>query len=344
MGRIYQLGEEQTSEVLTRDTLPSSLCAQKETIVTDEVLLKDLQSDDFRTRAAAVAVLGQVEPLQQGEWPVEPIIGALADDYPQVRVAAIRALEKLRPGGAWREVLVYERYVPAGGFIMGEDENAHQVYLDPFYVGRYLVTNVEYKRYMDDIGYALRVPEGQADHPVAGISWYDARDYAAWAGMRLLTEAEWEKAASWDEGQGPGGGGRLRRFVGRLVQGEDGVLSGRKRSYPWGDEFDGTRCNTIGAGIGDTTRVGKYSPEGDSPYGCADMVGNVWEWTSSLYKEYPYRAEDGREDMSASGPRVVRGGSFFSYTGVARFVYRLRYSPYGRRSWYWGCRVGLSAR
>ena len=298
-------------------------------IVTDEIALKGLQqNDDFHARATAVAALGRLKLLQEREQIVEPIIGALTDGYPQVRAAAIRALEKLRPDGAWREHLVYECYVPAGGFIMGEGEEAHQVHLDAFYIGRYPVTNVEYKWYMDDIGHALKVPENKADHPVAGISWYDAQDYAAWAGMRLLTEAEWEKAASWDGGgEGTGGWGN----------------GGKKRQFPWGDELDGTRCNTIRAGIGDMTPVGKYSPEGNSPYGCADMVGNVWEWTSSLYKEYPYRAGDGREDLSSPGPRVVRGGSFFSCVSVARCVYRLRYNPYGRRSWYWGCRVGLSA-
>ncbi len=318
-------------------------------MTTDKIALEGLQDHNFRTRAAAVAALAQL-----GERFVEPIIEMLADDCPQVRVAAIHALEKLRPDGAWREHLVYECYVPAGWFIMGEDDKAHEVYLDAFYVGKYPVTNIEYKRYMGDIGHALEVPKGQASHPVAGISWYDARGYAAWAGMRLLTEAEWEKAASWDEGRGArnkkqekrqeaGGGGHLRHLIatGRLVKGEAGTLPGRKRKYPWGDEFDGTKCNTIRAGIGGTTPVGKYSPEGNSPCGCADIVGNVWEWTSSLYKEYPYQADDGREDMSLSGSRVVRGGSFFSYVGVARCAYRLRYDPYGRRSWFWGCRMGL---
>ena len=64
------------------------------------------------------------------------------------------------------------------------------------------------------------------------------------------------------------------------------------------------------SGIGTTTPVGQYSPQGDSPYGCADMAGNVWEWTSSLKRNYPYRADDGREDQSSSDARVLRGGSF----------------------------------
>jgi len=309
----------------------------------ERIVLETVHSASFRARAAAIAVLGQLEPVEEVEPFVERIIEALADEYPQVRLAAIRVLERLRPGGEWREHLVHECYVPAGRFIMGEENKAHTVYLDAFYVGKYQVTNADYQRYIEDLGYTFDAPEGKADHPVVGISWYDARDYAEWAGMRLLTEAEWEKAASWDDGMETEGGRRFRRLVDRLASADTTGSSGRKRTYPWGDEFDGTRCNTIRAGLGDTTPVGKYSPQGDSPYGCADMVGNVWEWTSSLYKKYPYRADDGREDLSAPGPRVVRGGSFFSYAGVAYCAYRLRYSPYGRRSWFWGCRVGLTA-
>ncbi|TEU19250.1 MAG: hypothetical protein E3J21_04305 [Anaerolineales bacterium] len=294
----------------------------------DEIALAGLQDKNFRTRAAAVVALGRL-----GERFVEPIIGMLADDYPQVRVAAIHALERLRPDGAWREHLKYECYVPAGEFVMGDDQGdrdekpAHKVYLDAFYIGQYPVTNAEYKRYMDDIGRAFDIPAGKADHPVVSISWYDARDYAAWAGMRLLTEAEWEKAASWEE-----------------VDKETGERGdkGRKRKFPWGDEFDRNKCNTSESGIRDATPVGKYSPQGDSFYGCADMGGNVWEWTSSLHKDYPYRADDGREDMASSDTRVLQGGSFSNDQGSARCAFRVDYYP-DYRGRYRGVRVGVAA-
>lgn len=279
----------------------------------DAIAREGLQSANFRTRAAAVAALGQL-----GDAFVDDLIAMLADLYPQVRAAAIAALERLCSDGAWRAQLKYECYVPAGEFIMGDDKSnrsdekpVHKVYLDAYYIGKYPVTNAEYACYKEDIKQPFTIPSGKADHPVVSVSWYDARDYAAWAGMRLLTEAEWEKAASWE-----GESGR-----------EGDTVKGRKRKYPWGDQFDRTRCNTNESGIRTTTPVGQYSPQGDSPYGCADMAGNVREWTSSLHEDYPYQADDGREDMSSGDPRVVRGGSFDGDGGGARAAYRNLWLP-----------------
>jgi len=148
-------------------------------------------------------------------------------------------------------------YIPAGEFLMGEDKKP--VSVEAFYIDRYPVTNAEYKRFMDATRHSPpqhwrrgTYPEGKADHPVVHVRWSDAAAYAEWAGKRLPTEAEWEKAA----------------------RGTDG------REYPWGNEFDKDKCNTNESGIWDTTPVGKYSPAGDSPYGVGDMAGNVWEWTA----------------------------------------------------------------
>ena len=301
------------------------------------IALEGLKSGSFRTRAAAAAALGEL-----GEQFAEAIVPLLADDYPQVRAAAIAALERLRPEGGWRAKLKHECYVPAGEFLMGDDKSgeddekpAHPVDVNAFYAGKYPVTNAEYKRYMDDVKQPFDIPPGKANHPVVEVYWYHARDYAAWAGMRLLTEAEWEKAASWEP-------------VGATAPGRP---SGKKRIYPWGDEFDKNRCNTKESGIGGTTPVGKYSPQlhhelvegGDSPYGCADMAGNVWEWTSSLYKEYPYQAGDGREDPHSSNRRVLRGGSFDSVEGDARAAFRYFVDPDLLRLGNDGFRVGWSA-
>ncbi len=213
--------------------------------------------------------------------------------------------------------------IPPGEFTMGsdtgrEDEKPlHEVDLDARYlhVGKYPITNAQYKRFVDATRHQAprhwsggSIPEGKEDHPVVWVSWDDARAYCRWLAnetgqaVRLPTEAEWEKAA----------------------RGTDG------REYPWGDKFDKRKCNSQESGIEDTTPVGKYSRQGDSPYGVADMAGNVWEWTSSLYQDYPYDADDGREDPEAEGSRVARGGAFYNPHGGVRCTFRLGAKPYGR--------------
>jgi len=212
-------------------------------------------------------------------------------------------------------------YVPAGDFLMGSDESlkneqpVHTVHVEAFYIDRYPVTNEEYKRFVDATGHPAPCydvdwaepydynwdpeertpPRGKEKHPVVLVSWEDARAYAAWAGKRLPTEAEWERAA----------------------RGADG------RRWPWGNRFVAGRCNTKESGAGSTTPVGQYSPEGDSLEGVGDMVGNVWEWTSSLFRPYPYDANDGRESQEADGWRTLRGGSWRNDLDRARCTARL---------------------
>ena len=160
---------------------------------------------------------------------------------------------------------------------------------------------------------------------MVGISWYEAMAYCAWLteqgwdkgkiltgeDVRLPTEAEWEKAA-----RGP---------ALNSGQAADGRL------YPWGDEWDETKCNTAESQFGETSPVGMY-PAGAGAYGCLDMAGNVWEWTTSLWGEdltkrsfkYPYDPTDGREDLEAGTDvlRVVRGGSWFTGWDFARCAVR----------------------
>lgn len=142
--------------------------------------------------------------------------------------------------------------IPAGEFLFGEDQEKQQT--AEYFIDLTPVTNAEYKLFVDATGHDQpshwrggTYPEGKADHPVVEVNWFSATAYAEWAGKRLPTNEEWEKAA----------------------RGSDG------RTWPWGNEWSIDNANVFS---GDTTPIGKYSPQGDSPYGCQDMAGNVWEW------------------------------------------------------------------
>jgi formylglycine-generating enzyme required for sulfatase activity len=184
--------------------------------------------------------------------------------------------------------------VPAGKFLFGEAKR--ELELPEFWIDRTPVTNAEYKRFLDanpeyPVPFTTEVwaqmynwdqrsrtfPPGADHHPVVLVTQYNAADYAEWAGVRLPTEREWEKAARSTDG----------------------------RKYPWGAWDDGY-CNTVETGVMTTTPVEHYSPAGDSPYGCADMAGNVWEWTAT------------EDDV---GP-IVRGGSFINDRLYARCTHR----------------------
>ncbi len=165
--------------------------------------------------------------------------------------------------------------IPAGEFLAGPDRVKASV--EAFYIDRTPVTNADYKKFVVAAGWEEPAhwrrgtwPEGKADHPAVQVTWESAAAYAGWAGKRLPTEEEWEKAA----------------------RGTDG------RVWPWGSTFLKDRCNTSESEIWDTTPVGKYSPAGDSPYGLVDMAGNVWEWvggkTSPL--RMPLRGGDWLDD------------------------------------------------
>jgi formylglycine-generating enzyme required for sulfatase activity/energy-coupling factor transporter ATP-binding protein EcfA2 len=151
--------------------------------------------------------------------------------------------------------------------------------------------------------------------PVVGVCWHEARAYCAWLtaqtgqAYRLATEAEWEAAAR----------GLPQRpwFIGRR----------KPKAYPWGDRFEPSRCNSFAAHLRGTNPVGVF-PSGDSAAGVAELSGNVWEWTSSLYRPYPYNSADGRENADvADGQRVFRGGSFGDSQNPVRCASRLNLGP-----------------
>ena len=203
-----------------------------------------------------------------------------------------------------------------------DEKPQHTVYLDAYYIDKYEITNAQYKTFVDETSHSaptaskeailevfkstgqLDVPDavvnaimekcepyiwkngtyppGKEHHPVVLVLWEDANAYAQWAGKRLPTEAEWEKAA----------------------RGTDG------RTYPWGDELDATRMN-YDEHAGDTTGVGNY-PSGVSPYGVYDMAGNVWEWVADWYDKdyYKYSPRKNPRGPKSGTSHIMRGGSW----------------------------------
>jgi formylglycine-generating enzyme required for sulfatase activity len=215
---------------------------------------------------------------------------------------------------------------------MGSSKEQHEVTLPGYWIGRYPVTVAQFRDFVEESGYdasenSLNDPD---DHPVRYVTWQDALAYCRWLGERtglpvtLPSEAEWEKAA----------------------RGTDG------RIYPWGDEPPTADLCNFADNVGNTSPVGNYSPTGDSPYGCADMAGNVWEWTRSLWRGgwpepdfgYPYDSEDGREDLEAGDavPRVIRGGAFYSTEHDVRCASRHDGGYPVDRGWDLGFRVVVS--
>jgi formylglycine-generating enzyme required for sulfatase activity len=142
--------------------------------------------------------------------------------------------------------------------------------------------------------------------PVVGVTWYEARAYCRWLEARL---------ASW------GGWGTVDARLPSEVEWEWAARGRRRRIYPWGRRWDPERANTWEGHVLRPTPVGVY-PGGATPGGIHDLSGNVWEWTSSLYRPYPYHADDGREDPEAEGARVLRGGSWDDASRLARCAFR----------------------
>jgi formylglycine-generating enzyme required for sulfatase activity len=247
--------------------------------------------------------------------------------------------------------------IPGGAYMIGANDGppaaqpAHVVTLAPFLIDQFEVTNAQYTDFLNALGVPLvqDAPAGQVtarsfrpeeasrfleggegdekpellialddshcrigivggrfvaqetfeDHPVAETTWRGARDYAHWRGARLPTEAEWEVAARGTEG----------------------------RLYPWGESEPTPQHAVFGRRSGETASVGGR-PQGATPEGVHDLAGNLAEWTSSLYRPYPYQADDGREDPEASGERVTRGGDhvYDSEPATLTAIYREGFS------------------
>jgi formylglycine-generating enzyme required for sulfatase activity len=262
--------------------------------------------------------------------------------------------------------------IPTGPFLIGEDNEQHELSLSDYYIARYPVTVAQFDAFVQAGGYGVAQywPDAEAagfwsrgqfqgrydeelrdrpvaygdpfdlpNHPIVGVTWYEALAYCRWLTetlaaweetperlARLLqqerwqialpSEAEWEKAAKGPLARGTGG-----------------------RRYPWGDDPDPNRANYADTGIDTTSAVGCF-PGGASPYDVEDLSGNVWEWTRSLWGKgpiepdfrYPYDPGDGRENLKAGDDvwRVLRGGAFFYNARYVRAAVRFRYDPYYR--------------
>ncbi len=281
-------------------------------------------------RAQCALTIAKLKPTPDAElW--NALFSASRDQYDEVlKRAATWAYCEL---GRYEELGLVK--IPAGEFLMGsadsdryaddEEKPQHTLFLSDYYIAKYPVTVQEYQNFVNGSGYKTsneRSLKGEANHPVVNVTWKDTLVFARWHGLTLPSEAEWEKAA----------------------RGIDG------RIYPWGNDWRNGVANTSeywdkGArglwsklrrrDYSSTTPVGSF-PQGNSPFGCADMAGNVWEWTRSVLKEYPYDANDGREDENVSGRRALRGGSFINNQRLARcavrngFIYDLN-NNYGFR-------------
>lgn len=243
--------------------------------------------------------------------------------------------------------------IPAGTFLMGSnpvvDEQAqpeespqHTVWLPTYRIGKYPVTVAEYACAIEAQAPGVMKPRGMQlealweeqlkypTRPVYGLTWYDAVGYAHWLGQmtchvwRLPTEAEWEKAA----------------------RGTDG------RIYPWGNRWDPCNANVLQeeslSGQQSTTSIDAYL-HGASPYGVIDTVGNIAEWTSTIYDEdrfpYPYLATDGRENMEQDNEfrfRRLRGGCWLLNPSMARTAARGFFHVEDRFDWLHGMRLAVT--
>lgn len=225
--------------------------------------------------------------------------------------------------------------IPGGPFQMGSTpETRHakpnetplrEVHVDTFYMAKYPVTNEEYARFVEEANHPApaywangRPPADKLDHPVTEISWDDAQAYCQWLSrqtghtFRLPTEAEWEKAAR-------------------------GTAD--SRIYSWGDKWEKFRCNSSEDDLKETTPVTRFEGWQKNPYGVADMLGNVWEWTDTPYE--PYSGSEHVTLLGTGRQYVVRGGSFINDGTTCRVAVRGRYAPTIKRH-YLGFRLASS--
>ena len=278
------------------------------------------------------------------------LVNLLAGSLPPLeRAEAGRALGKL--GDPRPEVLVCEQmafcHVPAGEFLFGEGKKQKKIELDEYWIGKYPVTNAQFAQFVEAGGYAearlweeakkakiwrkgkihlewaKEIREAPADfgepynlpnHPVVGITWYEALAFTRWLSEQLpVISNQLSVNTRHDLLIEQAKSGKLQTVLPSEEQWEKAARGTDGRKYPWAGEFDPNQANTSETGLGTTSAVGAF-PGGESPFGLLDASGNVREWT------------DSRSDNSTY---VLRGGSFLNNAVNARCAYRNWYDPYG---------------
>ena len=303
-----------------------------------------IRTDALDGEAARLITMGFHHECQHQELMAYDLQHLLAEQY-----VPARRNDAPKPNSAERGSVrigggLYTMGFGGEGFCYDIELPEHKVYLNDYDIDVFPVTNGQYMEFVEDGGYdtyrhwlsdgwekakadGWRAPmywemiggrwhvrdfagtrEVSPDEPVCHVSYYEADAYCKWAGKRLPTEAEWEKAACWnDKGQ-------------------------KKTAFPWGDEMAGDRCNLLESYHWGCTEVGSY-PDGASPYGCQQMIGDVWEWTSSEFTGYPgFRTGfDEYNDKWFTNQKVLRGGSF----GTPRMSIRSSYRNFFRLDERW---------
>jgi formylglycine-generating enzyme required for sulfatase activity len=264
---------------------------------------REARSRTVRNTLAVLIVLGVLGPLTLSWLTHQSLRRSLARDLGWTRITAPES----------------------GRFMLGcvpgdkecsPHEKRHEARLEQsFGLMTHEVTVGQFRRFLADAGSTMvgswRLPRdvimepqpdwNKDDHPVVRVSWFDASAFCEFVGGRLPTEAEWEYAAR---------GGNADRV------------------YPWGDRYSGDQANGFATDGRDEWResapVKSFPPNG---YGLHDMIGNAWEWTSSVYRQYPYQATDGREDPASREAQVVRGGSWDDVPEFLRVSLRFSIAP-----------------
>jgi len=316
----------------------------------DEQMLGFLESLNAKTGAETVLSLvrlGLEHEMQHQELLVYDIKHLLCDQYAAPIQPApassvkVEGMAEIEGGLFWLGYGHEEKPqagMPALQFAFDNEKPAHQVFLQDYALGRALVSNGDFLEFIQDHGYqnfrwwfsegwevvnrekwlaplywelhdgewmirdftGLHPAAGKANEPVAHVSYYEASAFAKWAGKRLPTEAEWEKAATFEPN------------------------SAHRIAFPWGDDpVESTKANLLESGLWSVAAIGSF-PAGQNAYGCHQMIGDVWEWTTSDYVPYPgFKSEfDEYNDKWFVNQKVLRGGSYATPQAHIRSTYR----------------------